>query len=328
MKDRIYLDRSKRFYKGNLHTHTVWSDGRITAEEVVELFKKKGYHFISISDHEIYCRTEEFNTDHFITIPGMERAGLKPFLNHNPTHHLGVIDDPTVAAQGDRYSHLQRFPVPLPWEGDHSVQDLIDELRLNGNLVIYNHPEWSLAQFDTMVKYDGLLAVEIYNHSTEWTPATSYGTAYWDYALQQGKRIYATASDDSHYHVEEWKIPEYGGGWVQIQTEALTHLDLVKGLKAGSYYSSSGPEIYDLRVENGKLYIECSPCKYIMFKSFPQRAPFLGNFETGEPLTGAHATIREEMHYIRIECIDFQGNVAWTNPVFVADLNRQESATT
>lgn len=40
-----------RWYKGNLHTHTTLSDGRLTPEECVSLYKSKGYDFLSITDH-------------------------------------------------------------------------------------------------------------------------------------------------------------------------------------------------------------------------------------------------------------------------------------
>ncbi|SFS48745.1 CehA/McbA family metallohydrolase [Paenibacillus sp. BC26] len=317
MKNIILLDRNKPIYKGNLHLHTTWSDGRLPAADVVRAFKEKGYHFISLSDHDIYTRTEEFNTQDFITLPGTERGELNPVPDKNPGYHFGVLDDPTVEPEQPRYEHLHAFPTPVPWVGDHSPQLLIDELRSHGNLVVFNHPEWHLTRFEDMVKYDGFFAVEIYNHATEWSTASSYGAAYWDHALQNGKRVYGIAADDSHSHDPNWKIPEYGGGWVQVQADSLTHSDVIRSLKKGQFYSSSGPEVYDLRVENGRLKIECSPCKFIMFKAFPQRGPFFGNFMSGEPLTQAMMEIEEDMTYIRVECVDFEGNVAWTNPIFV-----------
>ncbi|MBJ6360075.1 CehA/McbA family metallohydrolase [Paenibacillus sp. GCM10012307] len=320
MKNKIYLDRNKTTYKGNLHLHTTWSDGSLPADQVVEAFKAKGYHFISLSDHEVYTRTTEFNGEDFITLPGMERGGLNLVADKDPGYHFGVLDDPTVEPEQKRFEHLQTFPTPIPWEGDHSPQDLIDKMRAHGNLVVFNHPEWHLTRFEDMVKYDGFFAIEIYNHATEWSTSSSYGAAYWDHALQNGKRVFGTAADDSHEHNPNWNIPEYGGGWVQVQADALTPASIVSNLKEGRFYSSSGPEIYDLRVEDGQLAIECSPCKFIMFKAFPLRGPFVGNFENGEPLTFASMTIEEDMQYIRVECVDFEGKVAWSNPVFVADL--------
>lgn len=40
-----------RWWKGNLHTHTLWSDGTDFPEAVVEWYKTNGYHFLALSDH-------------------------------------------------------------------------------------------------------------------------------------------------------------------------------------------------------------------------------------------------------------------------------------
>lgn len=42
-----------RWYKGNTHTHTLWSDGNDFPEMVVDWYKKHGYQFLAISDHNI-----------------------------------------------------------------------------------------------------------------------------------------------------------------------------------------------------------------------------------------------------------------------------------
>lgn len=39
------------WYKGNLHTHTYWSDGDAYPEMVLDWYKTNDYHFIALSDH-------------------------------------------------------------------------------------------------------------------------------------------------------------------------------------------------------------------------------------------------------------------------------------
>jgi hypothetical protein len=41
------------WFRGNLHTHSLWSDGDDYPEMVVEWYKTNGYHFLAISDHNI-----------------------------------------------------------------------------------------------------------------------------------------------------------------------------------------------------------------------------------------------------------------------------------
>ncbi len=40
-----------RWFKGNLHTHTLWSDGDDYPEMVADWYKRNGYHFLGLSDH-------------------------------------------------------------------------------------------------------------------------------------------------------------------------------------------------------------------------------------------------------------------------------------
>jgi hypothetical protein len=46
-------DASRRWYKGNLHTHSYWSDGDEYPEMIMDWYKTHGYHFIALSDHNI-----------------------------------------------------------------------------------------------------------------------------------------------------------------------------------------------------------------------------------------------------------------------------------
>lgn len=40
-----------KWFKGNLHTHTLWSDGDDYPEMVADWYKSNGYHFLGLSDH-------------------------------------------------------------------------------------------------------------------------------------------------------------------------------------------------------------------------------------------------------------------------------------
>lgn len=40
-----------RWWKGNLHTHSLWSDGDHYPEMVADWYKSHGYHFLSLTDH-------------------------------------------------------------------------------------------------------------------------------------------------------------------------------------------------------------------------------------------------------------------------------------
>ena len=44
---------SHRYYKGNLHTHTLWSDGNHFPEMVVDWYAQHGYDFLALTDHNV-----------------------------------------------------------------------------------------------------------------------------------------------------------------------------------------------------------------------------------------------------------------------------------
>ena len=65
------------WYKGNLHSHTVNSDGKLTPEESVKLFREHGYHFLCFSEHDKYTDyREQFDCEDFIILPGLEASAV------------------------------------------------------------------------------------------------------------------------------------------------------------------------------------------------------------------------------------------------------------
>jgi hypothetical protein len=45
---------AKKWYKGNTHTHSLWSDGDAAPEIVVEWYKEHGFDFLCLSEHNIF----------------------------------------------------------------------------------------------------------------------------------------------------------------------------------------------------------------------------------------------------------------------------------
>ena len=42
-----------QWYKGNTHTHSLWSDGNDFPEMITDWYKQHGYDFLAISDHNV-----------------------------------------------------------------------------------------------------------------------------------------------------------------------------------------------------------------------------------------------------------------------------------
>jgi hypothetical protein len=318
MPNRLYLDPNRPYYRGNLHSHSTLSDGRIEPAEVFRIFREAGYHFVALTDHDRYIRIEEYNTDAFLVLPGSERGGMQPDVQKNLGVHLGAIEDPSVDVPR-RFAHLEQYAHPLIWEGWETVQWAIDDLKQHGNMVIFNHPEWSMNTFAHLEAVEGYFAVEIYNQDCAYKVHNSYGTAYWDDLLRKGRKVFGVATDDSHTYDEDAAIQDYGGGWVMVQAEKLSHTALATALKNGHFYSSTGPQIHGLWVEANVVHVTCSPCKFIEFKAFEERGQVIFD-KNALPLTAAAMPIRPGMNYVRVECVDFNGQVAWSNPIFMDEV--------
>ena len=51
---------SARWWKGNLHTHSLWSDGDDFPEMIADWYKRNGYHFVSLTDHNTVATEERW----------------------------------------------------------------------------------------------------------------------------------------------------------------------------------------------------------------------------------------------------------------------------
>jgi hypothetical protein len=51
---------SRKWYKGNLHTHSYWSDGDEFPEMIMDWYKRKSYDFVALTDHNILAAGEKW----------------------------------------------------------------------------------------------------------------------------------------------------------------------------------------------------------------------------------------------------------------------------
>lgn len=54
------LTAGPRYWKGNLHTHSFWSDGDDFPEMIADWYKRHGYHFLTLSDHNVLSDGERW----------------------------------------------------------------------------------------------------------------------------------------------------------------------------------------------------------------------------------------------------------------------------
>src|SRR6478735_12137752 len=49
-----------KYWKGNLHTHSLWSDGDDFPEMIADWYKRHGYQFLALTDHNVIAEGEKW----------------------------------------------------------------------------------------------------------------------------------------------------------------------------------------------------------------------------------------------------------------------------
>jgi predicted metal-dependent phosphoesterase TrpH len=53
-------DKSERYLKGNLHTHSLWSDGDDFPEMIADWYRTKGYDFLALTEHNVFAEGDRW----------------------------------------------------------------------------------------------------------------------------------------------------------------------------------------------------------------------------------------------------------------------------
>ena len=284
------IDPNKTYYKGNTHTHTTRSDGVLSPEEVLRLYKDHGYDFIVLSDHWKANATRRF--EDMLVMTGVEYDFT---FAHQVLHVVGV------------------FPDEAATEGFHRKMDHTDVIaRINraGGAAIAAHPAWSLNTPDFLMSLEGICATEIYNSlsGSPWNAPRADSSAILDVTAAAGCCIPQLAADDSHFYEGE-----QCRSFTMLQADELTPEGVIAALKRGSFYASQGPRILDAEIADGRFILHTTPVRRCCFIS--DMVYVNDRCRVGEGMTENIYTIRPNEHFIRVEIEDDQGRRAWLSPV-------------
>lgn len=323
----IGISKSDKRFKGNLHSHTINSDGHLTPLEAKKMYKENGYSFIAFTDHDIYTDyRDELNDDEFIILPGVEASSFLISNLDNPcckkTHHMiGILGTSSMQAKATKpiFSNMEKLTQPIRirnWDGDKAAQELADSLKERGMIVTYNHPLWSRVSYNEFSNIEGISCIEIFNYNTENECGLGYDTVYWDKMLCEGKRVNCFASDDNH---NQGIFPDSLGGAIVVCANELSHDDIIENIVKGNYYSTSGVEIMQWGIRDDVVYVECSDVNRINFivgGNVGDGITIMCN-DIDDTINSAEYRLKGTETYVRIECCDKYGKKAWTNPCYI-----------
>ena len=270
-------------------------------------YAAEGYDFICLSDHLVglydypISDTTGFRTDTFTTILGAEvHTG---HLQNGVIWHLLAVGLPLDF----------KAPVAPDFDGTKAPEPAADLARRcadAGAFVAIAHPQWFNLTLDDARQIEAAHAVEIYNHGCEVECARGGGFAILDQLLSDGRRLSACATDDAHF-----KGPDHFGGWVMVKAPDRSPDALLESLKAGTYYSSQGPMLHDVRIEGRKVHVACSPCDRVM--ALGAGAAALQVYGNGMARAEIPLARFSDGGWLRIVVADRFDRKAWSNPIWL-----------
>ncbi len=306
---RTQAEPEKRWWKGNLHTHTINSDGDSSPDAVARWYKEHRYDFLALTDHNYLTDPQGLNTifgakDRFLLIHG-EEVTSKYDDKAVHVNALGVRQtlEPKV---GSSVADTARLNVEL--------------IRAAGALPSLNHPNftWAFTVAD-LTGLDRLPLFEVYNGHTSTNEVGGGGRPgmdeMWDAVLGAGKRLFGIAVDDAHvFKSFRPDASNPGRGWVEVKAAELSESAILAALEAGEFYSSTGVKLVDVSRDEDALRLEIEPRGVTRYTV---RFVGRGGKTLGESFgPTAEYKLKNGDGYVRAVVTDSNGLMAWTQPVF------------
>lgn len=289
------FQHSGKWYKANLHTHTLNCGDDIDIAKRIEQYKTAGFNILAITDHDQAHDVSGLSSDDFLVISGTE---LHPPCHGWHQHHFICLNVPAD------------FSTPL----DTDANTVVKMVKQAGGEVIYAHPYWNGHTIKHLLDVEDYLAIEVFN-STCTISGRAYSSVHWDQLLNAGRIVSGIAADDTHIENDLFK------GWIHIKAAELSVKAVMEALRTGCFYSSCGPAIEDFHIENSTAKIKTSPVTEIHFigqGKFYGRSFYADN---GDLLTNAELALADGFEYLRAEIIDQNGKHTWTNPIIFKSKN-------
>jgi hypothetical protein len=290
-----------RWWKGNLHTHTLWSDGDGFPDMVAAWYRDHGYHFLALSEHNVFAQSERWMPSRAINrragvdavaayrarfgprwvesrgqaADGSEEIRLKTLdevraMVDEPRRFLLIPSVELTGTAGDgRSLHMNatnlaaslsfRRGATIAESMVRNLEQLEEYAARTGREVLLhvNHPnyKWGITAEDLASVVQERF-FEVWNgvdndndNGDAQRPSTD---ALWDIAnalrlsRYDAPPLYGLATDDTHEHHGNKTRALPGRAWVMVRAPHLSADSIVRALRAGDFYSSTGVTLTDI----------------------------------------------------------------------------------
>jgi len=204
--------RGSGWYRGDLHVHTVHSDGSCELDETVARASAAGLDFIVSTEHNTSSANREWAgvADGLLVVSGEEVT-----TRHGHWLAVGLPPDGWVDWRyGPRDGVFARY---------------VCQVRSDGGLVVAAHPSVPLPGSLWEFGFCGVDAMEVWNG--RWNVDDEMSLRTWLRLLRNGRRITAVGSSDSHGHHQPVGRPH-----TVVHAEQFAPGALVDALRFGRCY--------------------------------------------------------------------------------------------
>jgi len=211
-------------------------------------------------------------------------------------------------------NHIDALNISAPIDESQPIQTRIDNIVSQGGIAIINHPRLFLDLTDLdPARLTGYSGIEIYNGFAETEfqgrgDSTDLLDVVNTCRVESGMDlVWGFAVDDAH------QVDNLGRAWIVARASRSDTDSVVDSLRRGSFYSSTGAAIEDIKVVAHKeIVVTASEESTITFIA-------MGGVvvqRTEQPSSSASYHVQGDEGYVRVE-IDNPSGRAWTQPMKV-----------
>jgi hypothetical protein len=217
-----------KWFLGDLHMHTVHSDGDWTVDELATTASGMNLDFIVVTDHNTMSHHRDIESR-------MARARIPLLIRGEEVTTYGGHAN----AWGLPMGKVLDFRVT---PGDvNGIAAIAAEAHRLGALISVNHPfalcggcNWTYPS-----KLESFDSIEVWNGA--WDLTDEHSLRWWDELLRAGRRITAVGSSDSHRPSNTLALPT-----THVLAASLTERQVMDGIRSGSVFVTASPEMNDL----------------------------------------------------------------------------------
>ena len=226
------VEKSLRLLKGDLHVHTLNSDGVHTVEELAWKAQRNGLDFLAITDH---------NT-----------MSMRPALADVMRRILGITLIPGV-----EWTHFQGHanflgvdqPYDLPFMANtlEEAHQRFDSARQRGALITANHPFQPHVEFKFDLNSLPFDCLEVWNGPMRESNLKAVGL--WQSWLAAGRMVPVCGGSDYH---RDTPFIFLGGPTTCVYAQSAGPSDILDAVKAGHAYLTFAPDGPSLEMTAGE----------------------------------------------------------------------------